>query len=244
MLPISPGPWCARDARICRPPRVVADVATGTQKACQHVSVNSPGLSPNDLAAFEAAWSSRWPDCRPVGHELRVAAAETWVRFHSIPKSKRYPVSKTEYDEVLRRHRVVLGDLASQIGEPRSLRVVTAAWSPSAAHANRESKLRRAFPAAEPWRTILLDPPDPDDDDPVWIHLFVGKTTLDSPELDALLRLIADDETADVILSDPTATWLYHPYDGGGDVIAPDKVIRDALRSKYEDWLPGNPLGL
>src|SRR4051812_31653062 len=56
-------------------------------------------------------WTARWPEGPPVGWLLRGAVPERWVRFHSLPGSRRYAGSVAEEDEVLRRHLVVLKEL-------------------------------------------------------------------------------------------------------------------------------------
>ena len=76
------------------------------------------------------------------------------------------------------------------------------------------------------------------------MHLYVGESTLDSPAFEALLLLVADDKTSAVIITDARVHWLYHPYDGGGDVIAANSVVRDVLREKYAAWLSSHPSGL
>ncbi|MEU6409518.1 hypothetical protein [Microbispora sp. NPDC046933] len=40
------------------------------------------------------------------------------------------------------------------------------------------------------------------------------------------------------------ARWLYHPYDGGADVIGPTRAARDALKGRHRDWLSAHSLGL
>lgn len=35
-----------------------------------------------------------------------------------------------------------------------------------------------------------------------------------------------------------------HPYDGGADVILPDRLERDHLRNRHNDWLSAHPSGL
>jgi hypothetical protein len=59
-----------------------------------------------------------------------------------------------------------------------------------------------------------------------------------------VLRLVADYGTADVILTNSELDWLYIPYDGGADVIAPSRTIRDALAQRFADRRPSNPAGL
>ncbi len=36
-----------------------------------------------------ARWEERWQAMPPDAHKLRVEHAERWVRFHSLPDSKR-----------------------------------------------------------------------------------------------------------------------------------------------------------
>lgn len=59
-----------------------------------------------------------------------------------------------------------------------------------------------------------------------------------------LLLAIADDATRDIIICPKNLAWLYHPYDGGMDVIASDVSTRDRLRQSYDDWLSTHPSGL
>jgi hypothetical protein len=47
-----------------------------------------------------------------------------------------------------------------------------------------------------------------------------------------------------VIIAPADLAWLYHPYDGGADVITRYKGERDALARRHSDWLPANPAGL
>ena len=46
-----------------------------------------------------------------VGWVLRGVVPERWVRFHSLPESKRYAESEDEEAEVLRRHLTLLDEL-------------------------------------------------------------------------------------------------------------------------------------
>jgi hypothetical protein len=72
----------------------------------------------------------------------------------------------------------------------------------------------------------------------------VSAAGLHSQELPRLLRRVADDQTADVIITSPGMRWLYHSYDGGTDVIATSTGHRDQLRRAHKDWLPAHPAGL
>ncbi|MEU8122197.1 hypothetical protein AB0C21_26120 [Spirillospora sp. NPDC049024] len=59
-----------------------------------------------------------------------------------------------------------------------------------------------------------------------------------------MLRDVADDRLPHVIIAPLDLKWLYHPYDGGADVIAPTVHDRDVLKTCHADWLPAHPAGL
>jgi hypothetical protein len=66
----------------------------------------------------------------------------------------------------------------------------------------------------------------------------------DAPALDRLLRLVADHVTSDVIITNSELNWLYHPYDGGADIIANSAAQRDQLRTAHPDSQSAHPQGL
>ena len=170
-------------------------------------------------------------------------ASATWVRFHSLPESKRYPEDQAEEDQVVFRHLTLLKELMSSRSDfTNQLWVVTAGWSRSCQPAERDADLISAFPNATYCKTVLQDDSEPDD--PAYTHLYLGTTTLDGADLRDLLVLVCHDGTAGVILCPPSLDWLYHPYDGGVDVIASDRTSREHLRVKYSDWLSRHPQGL
>jgi hypothetical protein len=190
------------------------------------------------LATLTARWQERWPRCRPVGHELRCCARATWVRFHSLPGSKRYAEDDSEYAEILRRHHVLLGEMP----EADEVLVVTTAWSGTREPTGREPRLAEVLPDAVYWMPVLADRDDTGWES--WTHLYVSMSPWQGGELDPLLRLAADDQASCVIIAPPDPTWLYHPYDGGADVIARHKGERDMLMRRHGDWLPANADGL
>ena len=70
-----------------------------------------------------------------------------------------------------------------------------------------------------------------------WIHLWVSDTPWASGAIDPLLELVATDGTDGVIVTDEELSWLYHPYDGGADVIARSVRERVRLAARHADWL-------
>jgi hypothetical protein len=198
----------------------------------------------DDIAGLTERWESLWPSSRPIGHELRSSAADRWVRFHSLPGSKRYADTPSEWAELMGRHNTVLADLFNPISadsQPPVALLITASWG---AHAEREREpvLISADPTASLWRSDEWDP-DPEFDER-WTHLWTSTRPWSPGCLDAVLTLVANWETADVIIAPPSLEWLYHPYDGGADVIARNSVERDALALRYQSWLSDHPHGL
>lgn len=191
-----------------------------------------------DGVRLSELWRREWPDSRPISYELR--GHDRWVRFHSLPGSKRYAESEGEYLELLRRHRTVLADLAESTLTGEVL-VVTASYSGGPTPVPRTAPVAATFPEAVWWESHCTDG---DSDFPIWAHLWLDRCRLDDPRLDALLRIVADDQTRDVLLVDSDARWLYHPYDGGGDVHAATPEHREDMKARYASWLPTNPAGL
>ena len=197
-----------------------------------------------DAAGLTALWVGAWGDCRPVSYELRGCLHDRWVRFHSLPGSQRYAGSEEEYAELIRRHLVVLAELLSHEGadQARELVVVTASWSDAPRPAPRAAELAGALPAATYWTSVLTDDSIPAEE--TWTHLWASAARLHGEELPPLLRLVADCATGGVIITTAEMGWLYHPYDGGADVIAASPAHRDQLRRAHADWLSAHRSGL
>ncbi|HWO61878.1 MAG TPA: hypothetical protein VNO31_17805, partial [Umezawaea sp.] len=61
-------------------------------------------MSDDDLSTL---WRRQWHACRPSADTLKHAYSNRWVRFHSLPGSKRYPGHDADYDIVLHRYTVL-----------------------------------------------------------------------------------------------------------------------------------------
>lgn len=200
----------------------------GRSGAFQHGEVSARAAHLTDL------WERTWPMAGPLGYELRVVYGDRWVRFHSLPESKRYAENDAEHAEILRRHRTVLGELHGSAG-PADPWVIAADWG-SEDFAAGWSK--RHLPTAWPWRRRQSE----DDPDAGFIY-FWGASGLSDADLDALLRAAADDKGR-FLIGAPDLEWLYCPYDGGADVLLPTAVERDGLKKRHAGWLSAHPQGL
>lgn len=183
-------------------------------------------------AVLTELWQRHWPDCPPVGHGLRDPYRDVWVRFHSLPGSKRYPEDEGEYAVVLGRYNTVLDELFA--GE--DVYVITPVWT-------TEAEVPPFQPGAEHWQSLLVND-DPDPEFRTYCHLFAARRPWRPGCLDELLRDVADDKVAGVLITDTRMRRIHHPYDGGADVFLATPGERDRMRDRHTAWLSSHPLGL
>ncbi|WP_254803011.1 hypothetical protein [Kitasatospora sp. SUK 42] len=184
-----------------------------------------------DREALTALWERRWPGCPPIGDELDERGRDQWVRFHSLPESKRYPDDEREYAIVLERHNTVLDELFAGA----EVYVLTPRWTGRAS----APRMRRD---AKHWRS-WLQTDDPEPEFRTHCHVFVERRRWLPGSLDWLLRRVADEQEAGVSITDTALRRLYHPYDGGADVYLTTTEERDRLKERHADWLSRHPGG-
>ncbi|MGN6723612.1 MAG: DUF3885 domain-containing protein [Marmoricola sp.] len=190
-------------------------------------------LTPAELTDL---WQRRWPGLRPIGHEFKWCEVDRWVRFHSLSDSKRYADTPDESAEILRRHLTVLRELAGL--EDAELTVALTNWSDDA---NERPGPPYVGLVSEYWTSVAVDPEDPES---AWAHLYLSSAALPGDGLRRLLLLVADDELGNVMIFDASLDWIYHPYDGGSDVLLQTSTERDRLKAAHRDWLSIDPSGL
>ncbi|MGW3074922.1 DUF3885 domain-containing protein [Kitasatospora sp. NPDC001132] len=184
-----------------------------------------------DREELTALWERRWPGVEPVGYEIGTRTRDVWVRFHSLPQSKRYPDDEREYAIVLERHNTVLDELFAG----SEVYVLTPRWS-------GRTSVPRMRRDAKHWRT-WLQADDPAPEFRTYCHVFVERRRWRRGELDRLLRRVADEREGGVIVTDTGMRRLYHPYDGGADVYLTTAEERDRLKERHADWLSRHPGG-
>lgn len=174
-------------------------------------------------------WQTSFPNCEPIAHVLRTHFPERWVRFHSLPRSKRYATSALEYDIILSRHNSVLNELTS----PGALLVLlTTKFSEWALPGSPPEE----SPDAAYWRTVAME-------GTFW-HIFGSKTAWRPGIFDSVVRRTADDELSNVMICETGCRWIFHPYDGGMDVVLDSPDARDVLRKQFIAWVSAHPTGL
>lgn len=176
-------------------------------------------------------WTSKFSDIAPVGHALRQRLHENWTRFHSLPESKRYAETESEYSGLLQRHLAVANELF-EMGEPIFL---------FRSHlGERKLKGRQKHQiAGRHLREKMLRLPtglseDPEEDDIYFVRALVTSWVPDF--FVAMTRQIADWNETGVTLVSPSTMNIYSPYDGGMDVFV-FSVRPDSLEDKFKSWM-------
>jgi hypothetical protein len=186
-----------------------------------------------DLDDLTRRWRAAWPHCPPVGHLFRYHLRDTWVRFHSLPESRRYADSEADYEIILHRHNTILRELGAT-----EVYVMTAEYDAGDLAAGMEPIHVGLHPNAAKWLRVA-EPDEPG----LAVDLHISQVRYEPGTLDPLLRYVADDQTNHVVIADTTLRWLYHPYDGGADAILPSSTERDRLKARYAEWLSARPDG-
>ncbi|WP_260608936.1 hypothetical protein [Streptomyces sp. WAC 01325] len=192
-----------------------------------------------DRDRLSALWQRQFPKGPPIAHELRNAYSDRWVRFHSLPGSKRYPETEDEYAIVLHRYNTILDELFAGT----DIYVITVAWSWRSEDSELPPRRREVHPEAIRWTTLACED-DPDPENHSYTHIYADRRRWKPGTVDALLREVAEDVLSGVIITDSDLRRIHHPYDGGADVIVTTSEERDRLRDKHLGWLPQNPAGL
>jgi hypothetical protein len=186
-------------------------------------------------------WEQRFLGCEPVAHWLKTAVSDRWVRFHSLPESKRYPENEAEYATLLDRHNRMLGELTNA---GRDAVLLTTGYSESPNPVRTHPELESLDPKALPWRSVPMHELDAGFTAPSYWHVFASVWVWCPGLFDPIIRLVADEVLANIMIVNPECHWLLHPYDGGMDVIAESSEARDRLKSSYSDWLSPRSDGL
>jgi hypothetical protein len=192
-----------------------------------------------------SGWEAAFLGSPPLAHEIREAFADSgsnrWVRFHSLPHSKRYPENEAEFSEVLARFNSLLGALVAVQGSCR-VTLLTTAGSLESTSTQPPEKLRALDAEAKHWRSVVLEEAQEGLPRSYW-NVFASTWAWSPGVFNSVVRQAAMWEIVNVMMVPPDLTWMIHPYDGGVDVITRTPEECGILRAKYRAWLSTHPSG-
>jgi hypothetical protein len=188
-----------------------------------------------NAASICREWKTAFPHAAPAGFLCRVAASERWVRTHSLPGSKRYPDTTSEYAEVLYRYRQIASEVlgegshcvlfASRFGDERH-------WDVPADGPLRGHRFAHVMTEGDG---------DGDGDGGERRQFFAAETTWRASAFDELLTAVADDQCAHLLFFNPQRRTAFAPYDGGADIFVATREDALAAKNRFEAWLSARP---
>lgn len=189
---------------------------------------------------FRQYWRDHYDGCPPIGYYLREAYPERWFRIHHLPNSKRYAESDNEYEEIFRRHNSLLTDV---IGKQGTYILVTTGYSETPNPVRSYPQL--ALLAGDSTQLFSIPKHELEGDTtPYYWHFFMSNRIWSANSVDDLLRLIADGVVANILFVGVERDSIYHPYDGGADVLVSSESIRERTRQQYAAWLSNRADGM
>ncbi|HEY9882153.1 MAG TPA: hypothetical protein V6C98_00955 [Thermosynechococcaceae cyanobacterium] len=189
---------------------------------------------------FKQYWQKHYPECPPIAHYLKFDCNHRWLRIHTLPQSKRYAETQEEYQEILKRHNALLTEL---LGKNDRYLLITVGYSKTVIPVRPEKELGRLVATNRHLLSLAIHKLE-GEGDPNYRHLYINERVWIEHSMDDLLKMVADDEIANVMFIGVEQKCLYHPYDGGADIVLESEAARDILKKRYSAWLSNHPEGL
>jgi hypothetical protein len=190
---------------------------------------------------FRRLWSLFHEGQLPVGYRLTFGGAANWLRFHSLPDSKRYADSDHERRVILDRQNLLAEEV---LGSERCWLVQTHWVTPEGV--NDVADVKDPFAATRKFNLeFAFEFADNDDNEhAVRWRVHAGPVRWADGAFDDLLLDIADERSAPTIWMSESTGAVFAPYDGGIDLFLANSTQINVLKAKHHDWLSSHPEGL
>lgn len=192
---------------------------------------------------FKSLWTTRYPKAIPISHSFRHDYNDRWFRIHSLPESKRYPNSDSDWEILLNRQNLIITDI---LGDNAKIVIVTGLYH----HVDLgEPDPINNVNSIEQFQFIDLGNidlhklrPEEYEQGDIYKPMFC-EAVWHKDKYDNVLRDIAQDNVRMFFIS-LDQDVVVAPYDGGIDLILKDIETRDKYKIKYGDWLSDREDGL
>ncbi|MEZ5961104.1 MAG: hypothetical protein R3C30_11855 [Hyphomonadaceae bacterium] len=167
------------------------------------------------MSEFETVWRRHYGDTPALSWAMRDREAGDWLRFHALPRSKRYPDSPEEEQIILERANTLA---RAVVGEGATCWLAQAGdWEPPF-DANAQIAGRFHY------------------DEFDWL-LFVSRLTFKSGVFDTLLLAVAKDTALRSLWLNEDTGDVFAPYDGGFDLFLKSPSEVEFLKARHASWL-------
>ena len=185
------------------------------------------------MRSFRSLWRERFPGTPPIGYRLREQVPTRWIRFHSLPRSKRYPGTPNEYGAVLDR----ANQLAEQLFKEGDLFWLVSSrpdHDPSIVSydPDRFAQTNYGLPKVFSWE----DEHEEVEDRVRWSS-HAKLLTWRSNVYDKIFQKVADNDEYGILFTTANLSSILAPYDGGFDLILANAGELLAVKSKFSSWL-------
>ncbi len=183
-------------------------------------------------------WQGQFGETPPLAHLLRTSFPDRWVRFHTLPDSKRYASTARETCEILNR----LDAVSQNIYEKSELCWLIFAQE----NFSEDKKVDKKVLEIDIFSLKYFHSFSHKDSFGDIVHWDFYATCVEwaAQEFHSLFGAISNDQVSQMLWVSISSHNVFAPYDGGVDVILKSRVERDQLRERFRNWLSAEPSGL
>lgn len=176
-------------------------------------------------------WCEIHGEVAPIGFVLRSIYKDIWLRFHSLPDSKRYPESEEEMQEVVHRAKTV----ANALFEPdEPIIVLTSNWYfEDTEYPESVQIIGEPTQSGSAVFRVNKASVAPEFDD--YFITWAREDAWPPAYFEKLVREVAVGNEALICFISPRSGNICYPYDGGMDIFVPSEAQRQSF-SLQSDW--------
>jgi hypothetical protein len=168
----------------------------------------------------------------PKADLLKHEFPNKWTRFHSLPESKRYPDSEIEENIIIDRHNSILNSIFKN---NETIYLIRTIWT------NDKKRKIEPIDNCEFWKSWVEYS---DGDHYILGHSYYLKTKWKYNVLNEFILNTAYDKESNLMAIGTRDSSLYHPYDGGCDIVINDIKMINQLNKTFSKFKSIHPLGL
>ncbi len=173
---------------------------------------------------FQQFWAKNYSSSLPISYWFKHSLSTKWLRFHSLPGSKRYGETEQEWAILLQRQNDLLGEFL----QPNDTVYIVINYIKETNVLFNEYQFNNIG--------VFVDRKN----ETVY-QSFCAKAFWQYGALNNVLKAIANDEIMAYFIVPGN---IVAPYDGGVDLIINSDFKKEELKNKYSKWLSAREDGM